>query len=655
MLNLNTALSALQAQQRAIQTTSNNIANATSEGYVRETTVLSERKPLQLAGQWYGSGVEVSSVQRMIDQGVNISLSQQTSLGASAQAQLDIVSRIESLLQPGTGSLGTLATELFNAASELAQRPTESALADQFVSLAQAFSEELNQTFDGLAQLQYELATGVSQSVDSINSTTQKLSELNATIKMSSTSGSVPNALLSQRELLLSELAKQVDVDGNALLSTDGPIIAGGGGVLVGQLSTTLDVETASDGTVQVVSQFGNVVPRSGQLAGLLTAQNQIASYRDQLQSWASELVGLFDQVQATGLGGLGPQGSLTSERTVTDVDAPLSSAGLDFPIQNGQLSLSVTDVATGERTVHQILVDPETDSLRDLATQLDAVPGVRAMVNSQTGKLSIVSDTGFLIDFANRLPTVPNLDIYTGTSIPDLQGQYTGTENQTWRAEVIGGGTIGRDASVVVQFTNAATGDVISTVNLGDTYGVNSPIQIANGVSIACPPGSLVAGDEFSFDVVANSDTSGALTALGLGTLFAGSPGQGLQVRSDILNDSRRLQLGLSGTTGDGTGFARLATLKSADGTQTLKSRIDATIDQLVTQTGIDVQRLQIRREAIGLQEQDLQSRKDSVSGVDPNEEMLKLLEYQRGFQAASRLVTTINDAFDQLFLILR
>ena len=655
MLNLNTALSALQAQQRAIQTTSNNIANATSEGYVRETTVMSERKPLQLAGQWYGSGVEVSSVQRMIDQGVNIALAQQTSLSASAQTQLDFVSRIESLLQPSSGSLGTLATELFNAANELAQRPTESALADRFVSLAQALSEELNRTFDNLSQLQNELATGVARSVDSINSTTQKLAELNATIQVLSASGTVPNALLSQRELLLSELAKQVDVDANALLSSGGPIVAGGGSMLVGQLSTTLHVETASDGTVQVVSQFGNVAPRSGQLAGLLAAQDQIASYRDQLLDWANELVGLFDQVQATGLGGLGPQGSLTSERTVTDVDVPLSSAGLDFPIQNGQLSLSVTNVATGERTVHQILVDPETDSLRDLATQLDTVSGVRAMVNSQTGKLSIVSETGFLIDFSSRLPTAPNLDIYSGTSIPVLQGQYTGTENQTWRAEVISGGVIGRDASVVVQFTNAATGDVISTVNLGDTYGVNSPIQIANGVSITFPPGDLVTGDEFSFEVVASSDTSGALTALGLGTLFTGSPGQGLQVRSDILNDSRRLQLGLSGSAGDGTGFARLASLRSADGTRTLKSRIDATIDQLITQSGIDVQRLQVRREAIGLQEQDLQARKDSVSGVDPNEEMLKLLEYQRGFQAAARLVTTINDALDRLFEILR
>ena len=53
---------------------------------------------------------------------------------------------------------------------------------------------------------------------------------------------------------------------------------------------------------------------------------------------------------------------------------------------------------------------------------------------------------------------------------------------------------------------------------------------------------------------------------------------------------------------------------------------------------------------ESVGAQ---LETDRQSVSGVDPNEEMVKMLQYQRGFQAAARVISSVNDTLDELFTL--
>jgi flagellar hook-associated protein 1 FlgK len=44
------------------------------------------------------------------------------------------------------------------------------------------------------------------------------------------------------------------------------------------------------------------------------------------------------------------------------------------------------------------------------------------------------------------------------------------------------------------------------------------------------------------------------------------------------------------------------------------------------------------------------LQVERESISGVDPNEETVRLLQFQRSYQAAARVISTVNQTLDDL-----
>ena len=64
---LNIGLSALLAQQRALTTTANNIANASTPGYSRQRVELTERAAERMGRDFVGTGVDVALTRRLSD------------------------------------------------------------------------------------------------------------------------------------------------------------------------------------------------------------------------------------------------------------------------------------------------------------------------------------------------------------------------------------------------------------------------------------------------------------------------------------------------------------------------------------------------------------------------------------------------------------
>jgi flagellar hook-associated protein 1 FlgK len=50
---------------------------------------------------------------------------------------------------------------------------------------------------------------------------------------------------------------------------------------------------------------------------------------------------------------------------------------------------------------------------------------------------------------------------------------------------------------------------------------------------------------------------------------------------------------------------------------------------------------------------DQSLKAQQQAISGVDPNEELVKLLQYQRGFQMSSKFISVVNDTLTSLLSI--
>jgi flagellar hook-associated protein 1 FlgK len=150
--------------------------------------------------------------------------------------------------------------------------------------------------------------------------------------------------------------------------------------------------------------------------------------------------------------------------------------------------------------------------------------------------------------------------------------------------------------------------------------------------------------GDTFSTPVISQPDTAGILTALGLGTFFTGSKAADIGVQPALLNNPSLLAASLNGSNGDNSNLTRLSALRDqpllGNGTQTFTQAFNAVVGDVGTQVQ-QLTNLQTSQKAIG---QQLTSQQQSISGVDPNEELVNLTNYQRSFQIASEYISTVS-----------
>ncbi|MEZ6042077.1 MAG: hypothetical protein R3C20_16360 [Planctomycetaceae bacterium] len=116
----------------------------------------------------------------------------------------------------------------------------------------------------------------------------------------------------------------------------------------------------------------------SGKLKALLEATNRtIPDARDRLNSFAQQVVQAVDEQHAKGLPDSGPFVSLLGTRSVGDVNSPLLYAETAFPVSKGDIYVTITENATGNRSTRKISINPATDSLSDIADQFEALTGL--------------------------------------------------------------------------------------------------------------------------------------------------------------------------------------------------------------------------------------------------------------------------------------
>ncbi|MEW4526340.1 flagellar hook-associated protein FlgK [Maioricimonas sp. JC845] len=656
MIHLNIGLSALRTSQTALNTIANNIANATTEGYRRQE-IIQETLPgtVDGAGHSVGAGVDIGQIRRLYDVSVERALTGNTSYLADAEARLDTLDDIELLLTPASGSLHSEISEFFTYAEQLAASPSDNVLRSQFLNAADGVAREINRLAEGFAELQADLHDQIESDVARVNELAANIAEVNQEIRVAQATGSTPNTLLDRRDQLIRELSEFVDVDPQSVSEDGGMVVAAGGWLLIGTTAPELQVDYDETGLLElhVNSSSVPVSLKSGELAGLLTAHNEIVPQAAaDVAEWADAFVQSVDQIHATGLGLDGPFSVLNGTRGVDDSTVPLALAGTAFPVEAGELAITVTDEVTGERTTHRLAIDPTTDSLDDVAAQIDAIAGLSAIVDAGTGKLTVAAGTGLRFDFAGHLDQAPESTAITGTADPVIGGLYTGAENAQWTLTATGTGDVGFTPGLQLEVRDAATGDLITTVDVGEGYESGQPIEIADGVTLSLNGGSFNSGDSFTVSALSNPDETGLLAALGMNSFFSGTAGVDLEVNPELLNDPSRLATSRTGLAGDTSVLNRFVQLRDTEliGNETLEGRLG----DLTGGAGLAVLSVRSEIEQLTSIGEQLQAEQVAVSGVDPNEEMLAMLEYQRSFQAAARFVTSVDETLDELMSLI-
>lgn len=647
MLNSFTAVSALRANAIALNTVANNIANANTPGYHKQSVLMTELPPNLVSNLQVGTGVKVQSIRRSYSELTERALTSNASELAASDARLATLNQIESVFTPGPGSLTDRTQKFFDELERLSANPGDVTQRGIVLRGAEALTDELHSSLSQLGRIKSSLRTEAEQLVRDLNSKADEIASLNKQIRIAEGGGANANDLRDRRDQLTNELAGIVDAELSTSGGGRGSVLLADRTLLIGERSVSLGIATSPEGeTILVNAASGEQVPLTGgRLAGLFESINKIVpEFEAQLNEFSNGLIQQFNQTHATGVGASGPYDLLFGGRAVGDVSVPLAETQTDFPIAAGELTVTVTDAATGERRNTRLTIDPETQSLDDLAALLNGVDHLEASVNSSSRKITLRAETGFGFDFTGQLETTPDLTAVTGTSLPQLAGRYSGTQNDSFTFTVVGTGNVGVTDGLSVEVRNG-NGDLLNTLDLGSTYAPGTDVEVSDGVRVSFGAGTLAAGDSFDASAIANSDTSGVLSALGLNEFFSGVSASDIEVDSALLNDPRRLAAARSTRPGDNDNVDRLITLRDEkllrDGTRAFEGFLTETLGNI----GDQVRDASLESDSLKASQQRITAEREAYSGIDPNEELVDLLKYQRAFEAASKTLSVMDE----------
>jgi flagellar hook-associated protein 1 len=288
---LQTALSGLLANQEAIDTVGQNITNANTEGYSRQTAILQADEPLRIAalspvtgeGAQLGTGVSVQTITRIHDTYLDAEYrNQNTALGAANTDVEELQQAQTAFDEPSSAGLSTQLSAFWSAWSELADPPTEAGKVS-VVSVGTELTDTLHQldsqlqSIEGQAASQYASLTGPAGTVAS---DAEQIAQLNQQIKLSLLAHQQPNDLEDRRDLLIDQLSSLASV--SVTTEADGTDT-----VSFGNAAKPL-VEGSTVNWPQALTTASG-----GQLGALLmlsSPEGALAQYQDGLNEFAATL-----------------------------------------------------------------------------------------------------------------------------------------------------------------------------------------------------------------------------------------------------------------------------------------------------------------------------------------------------------------------------
>ncbi|MGF7184475.1 flagellar hook-associated protein 1 FlgK [Desulfitispora alkaliphila] len=239
---LEIARKGLQTQQRSLDVTSHNIANANTPGYSRQSAVQSATRPWTIpsmnkphqAGQ-VGTGSEVQEIQRMRDQFIDLQVRNESKELGYWDAKADTLQKLEVVInEPSNAGLRTVMDQFWESWQELSKNPESDAVRATVRQRGIAVAETFRHMDRQLTELQQDINATVGVKVDQINSLARQIRDLNDQIVRIEVDGSNANDLRDKRDHLMDELSKIVDMsyvedqDGSVRITVGGKALVMG-------------------------------------------------------------------------------------------------------------------------------------------------------------------------------------------------------------------------------------------------------------------------------------------------------------------------------------------------------------------------------------------------------------------------------------------
>lgn len=233
---MNTGISGLMAAQRALATTSHNISNVNTEGYSRQRVEQSSRVPTGSGAGFVGNGVQVDTVRRLAEQSLVQNVRNNTAEFERLDTMAELSGRVDNLLADADAGLSPALQDFFAALDDLANDPNATTAKQQVLSAADTLATRFNTLDQRTDELEREVNQVTWQQVSTLNQLSESVADLNREIvREQNRVGQPPNDLLDQRDELLRKMAEIAEVrvveqaDGavNVAVGTGQPVVNG--------------------------------------------------------------------------------------------------------------------------------------------------------------------------------------------------------------------------------------------------------------------------------------------------------------------------------------------------------------------------------------------------------------------------------------------
>jgi len=419
---INTAMSGLNAAQVALSTVSNNISNYNVAGYNRQTAILAQNGGMSTMSGFIGNGVTVTSVNREYNQFITNQLRGAQSQAGAQNAYFEKISQIDNLLASKTNTLSTNMQDFFSNLENLVSNAGDDSARQTVLGKANGLVNQFNNTDKYLRDMDSGVNQQLSDSANQINSYSQQIAKLNDEITRLRGSGGEPNALLDQRDQLVTELNQVVGVQ---VMQQDGDAytVSFANGLTLVQGSNAYQVEavpsSGDPSRLTIGYNRGNGVSEvpegqitSGSVSGVLKFRSEsLDSARNQLGQLALAMADSFNQQHRAGFDLNGDAG--------TDFFSFGGGRVVDNSRNAGDAALSVSYTDTSKVKANDYRVEFDGSNWQVSRLPDNVKVNATAGVDATTGKPTLSFD-GLKVDIDG---TAQKNDSFTVKPVSDVAG----------------------------------------------------------------------------------------------------------------------------------------------------------------------------------------------------------------------------------------
>lgn len=217
---LETAKRGMYTQQSALYVTGHNIANANTPGYSRQRVNFTQTEPYppaslnrpQIPGQ-IGTGVKAGTIQRMRESFLDIQYRNEHNKLGYWESRAEALSKMEDIMnEPSENGLSAVMGEFWQSLQDLSTYPENEGTRQVVLQRGQAVVDTFHYLHASLDSIKNDFGNEISVNLKEINSLLKQIADLNDQIGKVEPHGYLPNDLYDQRDQLVDELSKHLNI-----------------------------------------------------------------------------------------------------------------------------------------------------------------------------------------------------------------------------------------------------------------------------------------------------------------------------------------------------------------------------------------------------------------------------------------------------------